>query len=238
MGITKQHLSCVIYIYSYLDRSKNLTKHPTNHARLPQNHKQTAHKTPKQSTKTTSFNTKIPIYNISNTAYAFLKLNHTQTQQNNQKILKIKIKHPQKHSNTHQNNNSSLTCASQKINTGSTAFNSCKHRNTKRKQTRQNSANKNQPHQTTQNRGDETKNQKPKTHTKQQKRKHPCRTPSSKQDEATACFSLLFSLDFKSIKPIAKQKTQKIRHIKKMQTKHEFSVSRFRFHPGKSEGRM
>ena len=223
---------------TYCIKNKLIFRQSEKRARLPQNHKQTAHKTPKQSTKTTSFNTKIPIYNISNTAYTFLKLNHTQTQQNNQKILKIKTKHPQKHSNTHQNNNSSLTCASQKINTGSTALHSCKHRNTKRKQTRQNSANKNQPHLTTQNRGDETKNQKPKTHTKQQKRKHPCRTPSSKQDEATACFSLLFSLDFKSIKPIAKQKHKKIRHIEKMQTKHEFSVSRFRFHPGKSEDRM
>ena len=191
MGITKQHLSCVIYIYSYLDRSKTLTKLPTNHARLPQNHKQTAHKTPKQSTKTTSFNTKIPIYNISNTAYAFLKLNHTQTQQNNQKILKIKTKHPQKHSNTHQNNNSSLTCASQKINTGSTALHSCKHRNTKRKQTRQNSANKNQPHQTTQNRGGETKNQKPKTHTKQQKRKHPSQISFSHAREDGCLFLLV-----------------------------------------------
>ena len=223
---------------SYCIKNKLIFRQSEKRARLPQNHKQTAHKTPKQPTKTTSFTNKTPFYHLPNTAYAFLKLNHTQTQQNNQKILKINTKHPQKHSNTQQNNNSSLTCASQEINTGSTAFNSCKHRNTKRKQTRQNSANKNQPHQTTQNRGDETKNQKPKTHTKQQKRKHPCRTPSSKQDEATACFSLLFSLDFKSIKPIAKQKTQKIRHIKKMQTKHEFSVSRFRFHPGKSEDRM
>ena len=64
------------------------------------------------------------------------------------------------------------------------------------------------------------------------------KSPSLMQEKMAACFSLLFSLDFKSIKPIAKQKTQKIRHIKKMQTKHEFSVSRFRFHPGKSEGRM
>ena len=46
---------------------------------------------------------------------------------------------------------------------------------------------------------------------------------------------LLYSLDSQTIKPIARQNIKKSPDIKKMQMKNEFSVSRFRFHPNKSE---
>ena len=48
--------------------------------------------------------------------------------------------------------------------------------------------------------------------------------------EVTACFFLLFSLDFKSIKPIASKKMKNYQDIKKMQKKHVFSVSCFLLH--------
>ena len=54
--------------------------------------------------------------------------------------------------------------------------------------------------------------------------------------EVTACFFLLFILDFKSIKPIAsKKKMKNHQDIKKMQKKHVFSVSCFLLHHPKSE---
>ena len=53
--------------------------------------------------------------------------------------------------------------------------------------------------------------------------------------EAAACFSLLYSLDIKTIKPIAKQKMKNYHDIKKMQKKHVLHVTCCMLHHPKSE---
>ena len=122
-----------------------------------------------------------------------------------------------------------------KTHTGSTTFHSCKHRNTKPKQTRQNTLNKNQPHQTTQNRGDATSNKQHATHQTRQKRNTTAKLLLSHMREAAACFSLLYSLDLETIKPIAQQKMKNYRDIKKMQKKHVLHVTCCMLHHPKTE---
>ena len=78
-----------------------------------------------------------------------------------------------------------------------------------------------------------TKNRKPAQQSK--KGNTQAKSPSLMQEKTAACFSLLYSLDSQTIKPIARQNIKKSPDIKKMQMKNEFSVSRFRFHPNKSE---
>ena len=56
---------------------------------------------------------------------------------------------------------------------------------------RQNPSIEEQPHQTTQNRGDETQNQKPKTRTTEQKRKHPSQISFSHAREDGCLFLLV-----------------------------------------------
>ena len=57
----------------------------------------------------------------------------------------------------------------------------------------------------------------------------------SRTREAADHFSLLFSLDFQTIKPIANKKMKKSQDIKKMQKIDVFSVSCFLFHPPETE---
>ena len=52
------------------------------------------------------------------------------------------------------------------------------------------------------------------------------KSPSLMQEKTAACFSLLYSLDSQTIKPIARQKTRKWPDIEKIRKKHELSVKR------------
>ena len=101
---------------------------------------------------------------------------------------------------------------------------------------RQNPSIEEQPHQPTRNGGDATSNRKHKTHPIRTKKEVPLPNLLLSHTRETADhISLLFSLDFKNIKPIACKKMKNYQDIKKIRKKNVFPVSCFLLHHPKSE---